>query len=224
MSIENQIAAREITEILHFTTNRGLVGSLACGFLLSRPLLKKEDYLKYVLHLNSKNRPEEADYFDKSADWIRFVNLSVSEINRRFLDVSRKWHTSEDVWWAILVFDPQILTHENVWFSTTNNGYEDAIREKGETGFSKLFAQSIIRKRNGPYGEWSCSRNSRESKLPTCEQAEVLYPDKLSFQYLKKVYVENETHSDMVRGWVNDFNFPDVHVETNAQKFIGKSN
>jgi len=224
MSIEEQIAVREVTEILHFTTNRGLVGSLACKSLFSRPLLNEEDYLKYVLHLNSKIRPEEADYFDKSADWIRFVNLSVSEINRRFLDVSRKWHTSEDVWWAILAFDPQILTHENVWFSTTNNGYEDTIREKGESGFSNLFAPSIIRKLNGTYGRWSCSRNSREKQLPTCEQAEVLYPEKLSLQYLNKVYVEDETHSDMVKGWMGDFDFPDVCVEINTQKFIGQRN
>jgi len=223
MSIEEQIAVREITEILHFTTNRGLVGSLAKGFLLSRPLLG-EDYLKYVLHLNAEIRPEEAPYFDKSEDWVRFVNLSISEINSRFLDVSRRWHASEDVWWGILAFSSEVITHENVCFSTTNNGYEDAIRGKGESGFSNLFAPSIIRKLNGNYGRWSCSRNFRESHLPTCEQAEVLYPEKLDLHYLNKVYVEDETHFDLVKGWVNEFNFPEVCVEINEQKFIGKPN
>ncbi|MES9898730.1 MAG: DarT ssDNA thymidine ADP-ribosyltransferase family protein [Sedimenticola sp.] len=223
MSIEEQIAAREITEILHFTTNRGLVGSLAKGFLLSRPLLS-EDYLKYVLHLNAEIRPEEASYFDKSEDWIRFVNLSVSEVNSRFLNVSRRWHTSEDVWWAILAFSPTIVTHNNVWFSTTNNGYDGAIRGIGESGFSNLFAPNVLRKSNGYSGNWSCSRSSRESRLSTCEQAEVLYPEKLDLQYLNKVYVEDETHYDLVKGWVTDFELTEVCVEINKQKFIGKPN
>jgi hypothetical protein len=225
MSIEEQIAAREITEILHFTTNRGLVGSLASRFLLSRPLLNEEDYLKYVLHLNAGIRPEEASYFDKSEDWIRFVNLSVSEINYRFLMVSRKWHATEEVWWAILAFSPAIITHSNVWFSTTNNGYEDAIREKGESGFSNLFGSPILRMLSDNYGKrWSCHRESRESRLTTCEQAEVLYFEKLDLQYLDKIYVEDETLYYSVSGWMNEFDFPEVCVEINKQKFTGKPN
>ncbi|GCE78996.1 DarT ssDNA thymidine ADP-ribosyltransferase family protein [Komagataeibacter oboediens] len=225
MSLHSAITERGITEVLHFTTNRGLIGSLASQSLLSRPLLGEDAYLRHVLQLNSAARPEESALFDKTEDWLRYVNLSISEINRRFLDASRNWHTNNDVWWCILSFDPVIMTHDGVWFTTTNNGYDQCQRGQDKDGFDALFAPSIRRKQRGYNGNpWNVQRFNRELSLPTCEQAEVLYPVSLSLAHLTTVYVEKDEHHDIVVGWLQDFNYSNVKVSIQPQKFIGKQN
>lgn len=225
MSLHTILTNRKITETLHFTTNRGLIGSLASNSLLSRPLLGEDAYLRHVLQLNSSVRPEESELFDKSADWIRFVNLSISEINRRFLDVSRQWHTNDDVWWCILSFSSTIMTHDGVWFTTTNNGYDRCERGKNEEGLEALFVQNVARKSHGYYGRpWSVQRCGRDNHLPTCEQAEVLYPERLSLEHLQTVYVEQDDHHDTVMGWLQDFEYAGVDVSLAPEKFMGKKN
>ena len=91
MTISDEIKYRGICEILHFTTNRGIVGTLAKKALLSRYRLPQEAYLQHVLRLNAEHRQEGMAYFDKSKNWLDYVNLSISEINVRYLKVSKKW-------------------------------------------------------------------------------------------------------------------------------------
>ena len=109
VTIQEIISDRRIESVLHFTTNRGLVGILANGSLLSRHRLNDDQYLEHVLHVNAANRPEAAANFDKSENWLDYVNLSISEINRRFLEVSKRWHNNSDVWWCIFAFDSDIM-------------------------------------------------------------------------------------------------------------------
>jgi hypothetical protein len=225
VSLEQAIKYRGIPELLHFTTNKGVTGSFHSRYLLSRPLLNEDDYLRHVLQLNAAVRPEESALFDKTEDWIRFVNLSISEINRRFLNVSREWHTKADLWWCILSFDADVMTHDGVWFTTTNNGYDGCQRGQGEEGFDALFVHNVLRKRVGASGRpWRAHRGLRPAHLPTCEQAEVLYPEKLSLEHLRAVYVEEEEHHDMVVGWLQDFSYAGVNVSVNKQKFLGMLN
>ena len=225
MTISEIIATRNIAEVLHFTTNRGLVGTLASGSLKSRPLLKGDDYLKHILHLNSAIRPEESRYFDKSEDWIRFVNLSVSEINSHFFRVSQRWHTSTDTWWAILSFRSEIMTHSGVRFATTNNGYDGCVRSSGPEGLLSLFSDAILRKGYGASGRpWSCVRGRREPHLPTCEQAEVLYPEQVALSFLDRVYVAEDEHHDLTSGWLRDFGLDHVQVLVQPGKFFGRPN
>jgi hypothetical protein len=225
LSLQTDIEQRGISEVLHFSTNRGFTGSLHCRHLLSRPLLNENDYLRHVLKLNSSVRPEESMFFDKSEDWIRFVNLSISEVNKRFLDVSRGWHNDSNIWWCILAFDPLIMEHDGVWFTTTNNGYDQCLRGQGVVGLNELFASKIRRKANGYQGQpWNVSRQGRLNHLTTCEQAEVLYPEQLSFDYLRTVYVEENQHHDMVMGWLRDFNYDNIDVVIQPEKFVGRHN
>ncbi|MEO9602012.1 DarT ssDNA thymidine ADP-ribosyltransferase family protein [Paraglaciecola sp.] len=225
MSLQIKIEQRGISEVLHFSTNRGVIGVLHSRHLLSRPLLNENAYLRHVLQLNASVRPEESEYFDKSEDWIRFINLSISEINKRFLDVSRKWHNNVDVWWCILAFDPLIMKHDGVRFATTNNGYDQCRRGQSEEGFDALFAPTIRRKASGYNGQpWSVSRQRRPNNLTTCEQAEVLYPEKLSLDYLRTVYVEEDEHHDVVMGWLRDFNYDNIDVVVKPEKFVGRRN
>jgi hypothetical protein len=219
MTLDQAIAAREIVEVLHFTTNRGIVGTLASRALLSRHRLPQEKYLEHVLHVNAAIRLEAAAFFDKSQNWLDYVNLSISEINRRYFLVSNRWHQDKNVWWGILAFDPQIMTHEGVVFATTNNSYDLCIRKGGIDGFEGLFAQTIQRKVG-----WSVSRGRRTARLPTCEQAEVLYPAGVPTNFLRRIYVQKEEHHDQATGWLREFGVADVEVVLSPEKFIGEPN
>ena len=219
MSVGRVIQERGIPSVLHFTTNHGLVGVLAAGSLLSRRRLPDERLLEHVLHVNAAKRREAAADFDKSEDWLDYVNLSISEVNARFLAVSRRWHNAAAVWWCILEFDPQIMEHDGVYFATTNNSYDQCSRGAGEEGLVALFRERVGRKPG-----WSAWRHGRPSHLPTCEQAEVLYPGNLGVEHLRRVYVEKEEHSDIVGGWLMEFGFEQVEFVHSNDKFRGCPN
>lgn len=215
---------RGINEVVHFTTNKGLLGTLACGLLLSRHRLPENKLLQYIIFNNAEVRPEHSVYFDKKENWIDYVNLSLSEINRRYFDVSKnKWHEGKDIFWVILAFDPVIMTHENVYFATTNNAYPYCDRKKGVEGFENLFADEVKRK-NGFFGIWTAKRLSRGSHLATCEQAEILYPAGVPVEHLKRIYVRTEEEYDIVGGWLAEFEIQYVEVLISPAKFEGIPN
>lgn len=218
MTIVEQCALRGITELLHFTTNRGVVGTLYSGALISRRRLPEEKYLSHVLALNSPTRREEDADFDKSEDWLDYVNLSVSEINTSFLGFSRNWH--RDLWWAILSFDSIIAGHEGVYFATTNNSYDRCIRMPGDNGFSGLFAPLVHRKSPS----WSIQRVQRADRLTTCQQAEILYPGAVSLEYLRKIYVSEEDHYYSVYSMLRTASVQGVEVVVDTSKFRGAPN
>lgn len=183
--------ANEIREVLHFTTNHGLIGILAEGALLSRDRLKQTDLLEDVRLLNCQVR--------RDAGWTGYVNLSISAVNKDFLTASRGWHPPRDgVWWTVLSFRPEILSHDGVIFATTNNVYHDVVkRGGGAEGLKALFAPRV------PYGYYR-SVETRKSftprNQPTHIQAEVLYPQRLELEYLQGIYVPKDDHIDDVRG------------------------
>lgn len=220
MTIAATITARGIHELVHFTTNRGIVGTLASRALLSRYRLPQEKFLQHILHVNAANRPEAGAFFDKSQNWLDYVNLSISEINRRYFDVSQRWHLGNDVWWCILAFDPVIMTHSGVVFATTNNSYDRCSRTSGLAGLDALFAPLIHRKSPN----WSVRRGIRTAELPTCEQAEVLYPEAVPIEFLRRIYVRQEQQHDQASGWLGEFGFPGVEVVLSLRKFDGKQN
>lgn len=219
MNIKDLITAKKIEEVLHFTTNNGIVGILATGYLRSRFRLTEDQLLEHILFPNAATRPEEASHFDKSENWLDYVNLSISEINSRYFQVSGRWHGAKNVWWGILVFDPVIIEHEGVYFASTNNSYNYCKRGQGVEGFNALFAPSIQCK-----VDWRILRKNRLDKLPTCEQAEILYPEKISTQFLKKIYVANESDHDAVLGWLREFDLLNVKVIISKEKFNGMPN
>jgi len=181
MNIQNIIEQRGIQEILHFTTNKGITGIIATGFLTARKLLPEDDYLEHIYKYNCENR-------SRDEDWLDFVNLSITSVNRKLFGISSgKWHAGDDGWWCILSFSPVICSHEGVYFTTTNNMYSGVKRMQGADGLNAMFASRIT--------QWSssviCRPSSLPDKQPTCEQAEVLYPKQISLKYLQKIYVIN---------------------------------
>lgn len=182
---------RGITEILHFTTNKGLIGVLASGAVLSRDLLDADAYLEHIYTPNCTDRL-------KDAGWTGCVNLSISRVNGSMLGYSRGWHpVGEELWWAVLAFDPVILGAPGVWFTTTNNTYPVVGRAVGEAGLAALFAPRVPW---GKYGSIKSRRRDDEPYWTTCPQAEVLYPQKVSTGHLTKIYVHEAEHVDAVAG------------------------
>lgn len=205
------IAARGITEVVHFTTNKGLTGILYSKALKSRKRLDRDEELKYIFGANAALRKDDA--------WLDYVNLSISEVNARFFDIcAGKWHVGKDLWWCVLAFAPEILCHKGVVFTTTNNIYTGVSRAEGLDGFEATFAPRVIR--------WSTNiavRGAATSEnLTTCEQAEILYPGFVDTEYLKRIYVSSGEDSDEVYGLFAAMNHPKVEVVIDAQKLRGK--
>jgi hypothetical protein len=221
MDIQEIVDERGISEIVHFTSNHGLVGMLELKKALSRRQLPENDHLAYLAGPTSAQRQEASEFFDKQEDWLDFLNLSISEINYHYFNyAATKWHNQGDRWWAILVFSPEILSHENVFFATTNNVYiEHVKRGRGADGLNQLFVPVVKRK-----GVWFANRGSRPSHLPTCQQAEVLYPQSLPLTYLRKIYVRTDEEHDIVAGWLRMYGMRDVQVKIEPEKFRGVPN
>jgi hypothetical protein len=190
MTIEELVARRCIREVLHFTTNSGLTGILVSNFIKARPSLRKDKYLEHILKPNCPNRQHDVQ-------WHGYVNLSITRINTRLFGISEgNWHRDLDGWWCILAFDPIVLSHDNVLFTTTNNIYPSCRRGTGVAGLEAMFAPVV----KGWYGVPITRHPGKPDSEPTCIQAEVLYPQEVSTEYLRRIYVREEEHRDSVHG------------------------
>jgi hypothetical protein len=207
VTIGDVIKKRAIIEVLHFTTHRGLLGSLHSGSVKSRRRLTAEVDLKFIYQPNAIYRKDPA--------WLDYVNLSISCINFVFFATSCRWHRAEDLWWCIMAFDPEILTHPGVHFATTNNMYTGVVRRSGVTGLENLFATRVVR-----YDGNTAVRTAQlTDNLTTCVQAEVLYPGELSVKYLRRVYVERNEDQDEVYAQLHMIGVSGVDVVVNAERF-----
>ena len=207
MTIQEIIQNRDIKEILHFTTHLGLVGVLDSRAVKSRAKLKNDQRLEHILRLNTRKVMD--------SDWIDYVNLSISRINGNLFDISSlQWHL--DVWWCILSFDPIILTHEGVYFVTTNNIYQQHLkRGRGSDALEVMFAP-VVKSR---YGTQVSRTLNTPAFFTTCSQAEVLYPGELSTEYLTRVYVRNEEDQDDVYGQIRGLCHQPIEVIVSQEKF-----
>lgn len=112
------------------------------------------------------------------------------------------------------------MTHDGVFFASTNNAYEPlCIREAGEAGLAHLF-QDLVQRKSG----WTVGRRGRAAHLTTCEQAEVLYPQRVSIEFLRRIYVHEGEHQDQARGWLAEFGLHHVDVVISPVKFQGCKN
>lgn len=182
MNLQAQIEARAVTEVLHFTTSNGLVGIMSTGSLFSHAKLPSERQLSHILQVNCPDRSRDREWHD-------YVNLSISRVNSSFFKIAQhKWHATKDLYWCVLSFDAEILSHEGVLFTTTNNAYDATRRMPGVAGFEAMFAPAIQQFPNKVIRR----ERSLSSNLTTCSQAEALYPGSVSIRYLRRVYVPSE--------------------------------
>lgn len=219
MSIQQYIEENAITEVLHFTTERGLTGCASQRLVLSRKALDEEQYLSHIATPVSTERKEAQKTFNKDEDWLDYINLSISEINTHYFRSARNRFTCLDRWWCIMSFDSVILTHPGVYFTTTNNIYTGVVRKTGLVGLQAMFNERIIRW----FGN-TINRNGRPKHLPTCEQAEILYPNPLSMEYLRCVYVQDREQAASIHGTLVSLGFQHVNVILSPEKFSGVPN
>lgn len=202
------ISMRGVDEVLHFTTNEGLVGILDSNRLKSRARLDSDKRLEFIL---KKNTPKVLD-----PCWVDYVNLSISKINSVLYNISSTyWH--RDVAWRILSFDSSILEHGGVLFVTTNNAYPSALRGEGEVAFERLFASVVV----GRYASKTHRDINISPKETTDPQAEVLYPGEISTSFLNKIYVPSDEDADEVCGQIAALGHPQVEVTVSPRKFEG---
>jgi ssDNA thymidine ADP-ribosyltransferase, DarT len=209
MNISEIVETRKIESIVHFTTNRGSLGVLATKKLKARARLSEDALLKHIFQVNAADRSRDAAWHD-------YVNLSISKINAKFFEVSAgAWHKETDFWWCILAFDPVILGHAGVKFATTNNMYSGVLRNAGENGLDALFDPSIRR--------WHSSTVTRSATLdqclPTCPQAEVLYPGEISTDFLQAIYVQTDASADELAGQFAAVAHRSVKIEVRPELF-----
>lgn len=185
-NVADVIAERGIKEVVHFTTNRGVLGMFAKGAILPRLTLPKEKYLEHVYKPNAEVRKDPA--------WTGHVSLSISRVNTEFFGVSRYWHSDTETWWAIVSLDPAILCHEDVVFVTTNNIYPARRRGKGADGLRALFDDLVL----GYYGHPTNRTADMPRSWTTDVQAEALYPGGISTDHVRRIYVLTDDHADLV--------------------------
>jgi hypothetical protein len=196
LGIEAYARTRGITEVLHFTTDKGLLGIFATGAVRCRDLLDNDKYIEEIYTPNCNNRL-------KDAEWTGYVNLSVSRVNKYMLDRSEIWHNTEDIRWAVLAFDVSLLAHPGVHFTTTNNTYRPSVRRgTGVHGLHALFADSV---KWGYYGDYKCRYPGMPDAWTTDPQAEVLYPQQVSVGLLRALYVREPEHIDHIAGQMSIF-------------------
>ena len=210
MTILSVIQNRRITEVLHFTTNRGLLGVLDRKALLPRAQLGKESRLEYILKNNCDIR--------RDGLWVNHNSLSVTKINGRFFDYSRGIHRGDtSLWWAILAFAPEVLAHDDVEFCTGNNIWPRVLRSGGVDGFERMFAASVP----GTYNSTIFRSRSLGDSETTSDQAEVLYPGALSIDHLTAVYFAEQEHADMFVAQATTLRteLPSCSIIVNANQF-----
>jgi hypothetical protein len=207
VTVEDVIRARGIREILHFTTNCGLLGMLATRAVKSRKRLPDDAQLEFLFLPNTDYR--------KDPEWIDYVNLSISKVNNRFLNWSRQQPRQDRLFWSILSFSPEILLHRGVCFATTNNIYTGVKRGMNGRDLDALFQPTVHQW--GPY--YAKRSTSIPEACPTCEQAEVLYPGELSLAYLGKIYVTDHNCQDEVHAMIGALGCQEYAVHVDTSKF-----
>lgn len=207
MSVAQQARDRGITEILHYTTGRGVFGTIASRAVKSRARLPEDAYLEHVWVPACPVRYDQA--------WLDYVNLSITDINSALYEIAAgKWHQGE-FWWGVLSFTPEILDHEGVYFATTNNMYPAARRGQGVEGFEALFANEVP----GRYSALSRRGDGFPNERPTDPQAEVLYPAELSTDYLQRIYVSDTLSRATIRAQCEAVGHPEVEITVNPDVF-----
>ncbi len=204
MSIQSIIDRRSISSIVHFTTGDGLLGILGSRAVLPRSQLEDSNLLEFILQLNAPIRMDD--------DWLDYVNLSITGINTYYYNNSERKHLG--VSWYVLDFSPDILLHDGVFFTNTNNIYKQVSRGQGADALEAMFSNPIKHDKGTFYRNDSHAENKT-----TCNQAEVLYPGKLTLENLQRVYARSEEEARVPRGQIGTFGFQHVPVVVDPTVF-----
>lgn len=189
LEFQNEIEAKQIEYLIHFTPTINLLSIFEQKKLISRASLNKMD-------------SEQFDIFDyvEFTDEIRFddtnyINLSIQHPNSYLFKRFRN-KTADDMYitWCVLKIDKKYIYNKETLFSITNAANSHNKRNVKVTGdiekFRMLFAPSIQVVTS--YNSRIVTRTNLPSKYPTDEQAEVLVRDEISISDILQVCFKDE--------------------------------
>lgn len=206
MTVSARALERGATEILHYTSEKGVMGSVMKWKVLSRERVEGDEELAFTY---------EGIWPRRDPDWIDYISLSVSRINLDLYNRSRAHYP--DFWWAVMSFDPEILNHDGVWFTTTNNVYDDVCRRgEGVDGFEDMFSDEVLW---GYYGSVFRRGEGTPDHWTTDRAAEVLYPAELSLDHLCRLSVPGLQHRRLVNAWCEAYGRAELPIEVDPGAF-----
>jgi hypothetical protein len=194
---------RGVRELVHYTTQKGIHGTIASKALLSRAQLDQEEYLAHI---------REPVWPRKDPEWIDHISLSVTTINDDLFWRSRSHFPH--LWWAVIAVSLAVLDDAGVVFTTTNNIYPAVRRGEGSDGFEAMFADEVV----GRYGIVH-TRAGLPDAQPTDRAAEVLYPQRIETGRIQAIYVMEPDHRNMTLGWCAAHDHQDIPVEVRPDAF-----
>jgi hypothetical protein len=192
-----------VQQLLHYTTQKGIHGTIASKALLSRAQLDQEEYLALI---------REPVWPRRDAPWIDHISLSVTTINDDLFRRSRSHFPH--LWWAVIAVSPAVLDDAGVVFTTTNNIFPSVRRGEGSAGFEAMFADEVV----GRYGVVH-TRAGLPDAQPTDRAAEVLYPQRIETSRIQAIYVMEPDHKHMILGWCAALDHQDIPVEVRPDVF-----
>lgn len=197
---------RGVREILHYTSQKGVMGSIIVDALLSRKQVEETPAVEFIFE----------GVWDRYRDprWVDHISLSVSQINLDLFERSRRRHP--DWWWAVMSFDPTLLADNDVWFTTTNNIFPSCRRNPGLAGFEAIFAERVEGRFQRIYDR---TELALAPNLPTDLAAEVLYPQRIALDRLQRLYLPGEQHRRTVNAWCEVYGRDELPVEIGAGVF-----
>lgn len=207
MTIDLITKKRGITELVHFTTSTGLLGILSTQNLLPRSSLAQSQLLEYILQYNAPYRSD--------LNWVKYVNLSISRINYQFFDHSGSLHKEPGIFWVVLGIDSEVMLHEGVFFTTTNNIYPACLRGTGHGALEQLFAPKVL----GRYAAELHRSVDHPDHWTTCPQAEVLYPGPIPTRFILNIYVRNDNDLNAVYAQIAALGVDSCTVTVRPEKF-----
>jgi ssDNA thymidine ADP-ribosyltransferase, DarT len=196
-------ARRGVRELVHYTTQKGIHGTIASKALLSRAQLDQEEYLAHI---------REPVWPRKDPAWIDHISLSVTTINDDLFRRSRSHFPY--LWWAVIAVSPAVLDDAGIVFTTTNNIYPAVQRGEGSDGFEAMFADEVV----GRHGVVQ-TRAGLPDAQPTDRAAEVLYPQRIETGRIQAIYVMEPDHRPTILGWCTALDHLDIPVEVRPDAF-----
>lgn len=197
---------RGVTDIKHYTSERGVMGSVMRGRVLSRERVEHDPELSFIF---------EGVWERRDPGWTDHISLSVSRINVDLYQRSRS--RFPDYWWAVMAFGVDILEDPGVVFTTTNNVYDAVCRRApGLGGFEDMFAERV------PWGYLGSVKTRPAScpdHLPTDRAAEVLFPGEIALDRLEALYVPGRQHKRLVDAWCEVYAHAELPVVIDTSPF-----
>lgn len=209
---QNEIAARGIEYLIHFTPTINLLSIFEQQKILSRALLEQFDRE----HLDILDYIEFTDnirFDDKS-----YINLSIQHPNT-FLFNRFRQRTEQHlhITWCVLKIDTKYIYQKDTLFSITNAANSHNKRNVGVTGdlskFKMLFAPSLTIVTS--YNSRMVQRGNLKSKYTTDEQAEVLVKDDILIEDILQVCFKDNADLASGKAALNQFDTSIFVVDEN---------